>query len=1164
MFIVNNQNLRNYMTTLSNFTFYQRKRKPASWLTMKLTSLLVLIAITQLRAETWAQKVTIHGKNLSLSEVIQLVKKQTDYQFFYQDELLREAKKIREVNVKDVPLKELLDICFKGQPLTYEIVEKAITIKRPGTSFARAEVHGRVTDSSGSPIPGVSVHIKGTSKGAITNENGRYSINAGPGDLLVFSFIGYDSKEVPVQNNNTIDVILSSSTGSLREVVVNVGYGATRKGHLTGAVASVGSERLENRPLVNLADGLQGVVPGLNVSMNNGQPGTGATFNIRGLSTLGGPGTGSPLILVDGVERDPNLINPADVDNVTVLKDAASATIYGGRAAYGVILITTKKGKIGAPSLNYSGSYSIAKPASLPRYIDSKGYLTLFNQAQHTGTITGGSTSTDPLTSMDSTMIMAYYNDPAHNPYVYPDPGNPKIYRYVGNNNWVKTLYPGWAPMQQHNVSLSGGTEKLTYMASMGYFSQDGLQKSADQTYRRYTPTLKLTSNVTDWLSLDLSMSLTHSENDKPALTLINQGGSWIPGDLRPLMPVRHPDGNFAGQGSYTNPVAINSLTGRDNDNINDYWTTARATLRPVKHLTIITDYTWNSKSEYEKANLVPYNEYGVNGVFLDVFPWTKTPRVIETRWNNTYYAFNSYATYENTFDEVHAVRAMVGYNQEYRHYINIQPTAINIIVPGIPAIGLNNDPKPSISSLEAEYALIGTFFRLNYAYKDKYLIEVNGRYDGTSRFQEGHRYVFSPSVSAGWDIARESFMKNVTAIDQLKLRASYGNLPNQRASTDAITIGNFYPTLPTMGNGITGYLFNNQPGIIVTPSGLVRSDLTWEKVATSNFGIDYALLKNRLSGSFDYFITNVSGLITNGQQLPAVLGTSAPSQNTASLRTKGWEFNVGWKDAIVNNKLHYGIAINLSDAVTTVTKYNQNPTQSIDDKNVGRKLGEIWGYTTEGFYQSDADAQSVDNSRLAGYKWLAGDIKYKDLNGDKKINDGKRTLADHGDLSVIGNSQPRYKFGITINLEYKGFDFTTFVQGQLKQDFNPTGSNVFNAFAGSEYSIPYAYAMDFWTPENPNAYFPRPRFGGSGNQQAQTKYLQNVAYARFKQITLGYNFPKTMFGNSKIRNVRVYITGENLFKITSLFSGFDPDLISGYTTYPLNKTLSAGLQVGL
>lgn len=1152
------------MIKLSNLTFYQRKRKPKSWLTIKLSSLLILIAVTQLHAKTLAQKVTIYGKNLSLVEIFQMVKKQTDYQFFYRDELLSDAKVIREINVKNAPLKDFLDICFKGQPLTYEIIEKAITIKRLGTSQERMEIRGRVTDSTGGALPGVSIHIKGSSKGVITNADGTYSINASPGEVLIFSFIGYDQKEVTVQHASTINVALSPSTGTLREVVVNVGYGSTKKIHLTGAVASVGAEKLASRPLVNLADGLQGLVPGLNVSMGNGQPGTGASFNIRGLPTISGAGQGSPLILVDGVERDPNLINPSDVESVTVLKDAASATIYGGRAAYGVILITTKKGKTGEPSLNYSGSYAIAKPANLPKYVDSKGFLTLFNQAQYTGSITGGYTSTSPFTAKDSTMIMAYYNDPANNPDMYVDPGNPNLYRYVGNNNWVKTLYPGWAPIQQHNVSLSGGTEKLTYMASMGYFAQDGLQKSANQVYRRYTPNLKLTSKVTDWLSLDLNMSMTRTTNNKPALTLINQGGSWIPGDLRPVMPVKHADGNFSGQGSFTNPVAINTLAGRDLDNVNDYWATARAILQPVKHLTIVTDYTWNSNTDYDKANLVPYNEYGVNGAFLDVFPWTKTPRVIETRWNNTYYAFNSYATYENTFAAAHAVKAMIGYNQEYRHYISVQPTAINIIVPSIPAIGLNNDPKPSITSLEAEYALIGTFFRVNYAYKDKYLLEVNGRYDGTSRFQQGHRYVFSPSVSAGWDISREAFMQDVKLINQLKLRVSYGNLPNQRAADNTISIGNFYPTLSTMGNSTTGYLFNNQPGIVVTPAGLVRSDLTWEKIATSNFGLDYTLLNERLSGSFDYFITNTSGLITAGQQLPAVLGTGAPRQNTASLRTNGWEFNITWRDKIINNQLSYAVSINLSDAMTTVTKYNQNPTQSIDDLNPGRKMGEIWGYTTDGFYQTDADAQAIDNSRLAGYKWLAGDVKYRDLNDDKKINDGKRTLADHGDLSVIGNSQPRYKFGININLEYKGFDFTTFVQGLLKQNFSPTGSNVFNAFAGGEWSIPYAYALDYWTPDRPNAYFPRVRFNGSGNQQTQTKYLQNVAYARFKQITLGYTFPNKMFGNSKIKNVRVYVTGENLFKITSLFGGFDPDLISGYASYPLNKTLSAGIQVGL
>lgn len=1153
---------------------------------MKLVIILLFTMAIQASGAGYGQNISLSVDDVPLEKALRSIKEQSGYHLAYLKEWMQTTKRVT-LRLKNVPFMEALDACFRDQPLTYTIIEKTIVIKpRPAperqpappvlTPAPPVRISGVVTNEKGEPLAGVSVTVKSrsdggsTARGTATDSSGAFVINANTGDVLVLSFVDYLPQEIKVGNTPHLAISLLRGNKSLEDIVV-VGYGTQKKVNLTGAVATVESDKLENRPNINLGDALVGLVPNLNVNLGSGQPGTPATFNIRGYTTISG-GSSPPLVLVDGVQRDPNLIDPNNVESVTVLKDAASAAIYGGRAAYGVILITTKNGKKGkGPHINYTGSYVTSRPTSLPDYVNSDGYIKLFNSAQRTGAATGGYTSTNPLTALDSTMAAAYRNDPAHNPDAYPDPGNPNKYRYVGNTDWVKVLYPGRAPQQDHFISISSGEGKTTYSASLGYFRQEGLEKVAKQVYQRYTPALKINSDVTGWLTLGLDMSMTHTNNNGGATSRIGQGGptngAWIPGDLRPLQPVYNPDGHFSGQGDYTNPVAVLKLSGRDIDYQNDFWSTGRVLLKPIKHLTITSDYTWNGFTDFDKSNLVPFNEYGVDGVFLDIFPWTNPSQVYEIKKNNNYNALNAYITYENTFSK-HYIKAMAGYNQEYQHYQIGTELAKDLIDPTLPSIGANNDPKPVVTSTETEYALVGSFFRLNYIFDKRYLLEVNGRYDGTSRFQPGKRYVFSPSVSAGWNLAEEKFMQQLKGvIGELKLRGSYGVLPNQLAQPGVVSSAVQYPYIATMPTGTVGYLFNNQPGITVSTPGLISSNFTWEKVQTTNIGLDYALLNGRLAGSFDYFVTYTKDMLIQSQQLPAVLGTNAPPTNSADLRTKGWELSVTWKDKFFNNQLFYSATLGLSDNSSTVTRYSGNPTFSIDDHYPGEKLGSIWGFKTTGFYQSDAEAAAVDNSALAGYTWLTGDIKYADLNHDHKIDYGARTVSNPGDMRIIGNKTPRYKIGFNLTLAYKEFDFSGFLQGVLKADYDPTGNNVFNAFSGNEWGIPYKYAMNYWTPQNPNAYFGRPRFAGWGNEQTQTKYLQNAAFVRVKQLTLGYTLPKSMLASWKLQRLRVYVTGANLITFTSLFKGFDPEIINyqgGFQTYPINKSVSFGLQVSL
>jgi len=1022
-------------------------------------------------------------------------------------------------------------------------------------------VKGTVTDDTKMPLLGASVIVKGTTQGTSTDDNGRYELTAKVGDVLEFSSMGFATQSKKVSGSGktfTLNVVLSEDSQQLTEVVV-VGYGTQKKENLTGAIATVDAKVLESRPLTTIGQGLQGVIPNLNISTSNGRPGAGSSFNIRGFTSING---GSPLVLVDGVQMDPNQINPNDVENVTVLKDAASAAIYGGRAAFGVVLITTKKGKKSTPmQINISTDYSITRPTRLPDLVNSVDYLKMYMEADNTGRISGGRTGSQNFTQTDLEKAQAYLDNPTPANSVYSDPNDPKKYRYVGNTNWVKEMFPGWASQAQHNVSLSGGSEKTTYLASVGMFSQDGLFKASKQKFERYNVTLSLNTDITKWLSLHLKSAINHKDNNQPSDVGLGFSPERFATDVKPLMPVYHPDGHFSGQGNFTNPFAVIATGGRSTYKSDDIWVTSGFTITPIKHVKVVGDYTWNPYHHNGKSFVKQFKEYGaptdgtsiydpLKATDLGYYPHNNPSRVSESNSHDLYQAANIYAQYENTFAEKHYLKAMVGYNQEEKHNESFSASTKNLVNQDYPFLKLNNDDKPSVGSGISDWALIGSFFRLNYVFDQKYLVEVNGRYDGSSRFSRESRYVFSPSASLGWRISNEKFFEPITSVvSDLKLRASYGKLPNQQVSS-------LYPYLPTMGYGTkTGYIFGTQQLPYVSAPGLVSNNFTWEEVETRNFGVDFGFFQNRLTGSFDYYIRNTNGMLVNGIPLPAVLGTGAPQRNAADLETKGFELVLGWKDKI-GEDFKYNVAFNLADSRSFITKFDLNPTNSLSNYYVGREIGEIWGYETEGLYQTDAEAAAIDNSKLGNYKWLAGDVKYKDLDGNNKIDWGNNTLENPGDRKIIGNSQARYTFGLNLGGEFKNIDFTLFFQGVGKRDA-VLGGAYFWGFTG-EWDVPATNQLDHWTPDNRDAYYPRLRFGG-GNMNTQTRYMQDASYIRLKQVTIGYTLPKDVMSTIGIQNLRLFVTGQNLCEWTKLLKSYDPELLS--QDYPINRIVTLGLQ---
>lgn len=1132
------------------------------WLMMRLSILLILLAMASVSASVYSQntRFTLKMKNSRIADVFDAIEQQSEFYFFYNRDHFNDNR-IVQVDIENKSILQVLNQLFQDEPISYEIVDRNILIKADKTDFRSGQqqktVRGSIVDSSGAPLPGVSIAIKGTTTGAISDFDGNFTLSNVPEDAtLIFSFVGMKTEEIPVAGQSFFNITMTEDAIGIEEVVA-IGYGTQKKINLTGAVGVAQNDKLENRPIVSLGQGLQGLIPNLNITTASGRPGAAAQINLRGTTSING---GSPLVLVDGIEMDPNTINPNDVESVVVLKDAASAAIYGVRGAFGVILITTKNVKTGTPlSVTYSSNFALNVPTRMPETINSADFIKASMAANNSGKLSGGYTSWLSFTPEYLARVEKYMENPIPENSVFVDPNDvtgADRYLYSGNTNWVEELYSSAASHHSHNLNFSGASKKTSYLASFGFLDQDGILKVAEDNFKRYNANMKLSTEMTKWLNLNFNIKINRAETDNPAGSRILSNPISLFNDLRPMMPVRHPDGNYSGQGWWTNPVAHAKESGRRKINNNELITTGGFNLKPLKNINIVGDYTWKISTESSTENRKTYNEYGVNGVLLGTYPWTTPANVTKGSFESSYQVANLYGSYENKFNEKHYVKLMGGLNREVYTQNNFRATAKDLINQDYPSLSLSNDDKPSVGSSATEWAVAGYFFRANYVFNDRYLIEINGRYDGSSRFPSSNRQVFQPSISAGWNISEESFFPGISGIDLIKLRGSYGTLGNQQLEAN-------YPYIAIMGNGTTSHIFGTQRQTFIGAPGLVSSNFTWEKVSTTNVGLDWILFNNRLSGSFDYYIRSTKDMVVAGQPLPAILGTGAPSQNAADLENKGFEFTMSWKDN-VSNDLFYSVDFVLSDYSAKITKYSLNPTNSLSASYYeGQKIGEIWGFETVGFYKTDADAAAVDNSQIWSGKWLAGDIQYKDLNGDEKISYGTNTVDDPGDRKIIGNSTPRYQFGLNLDVDYKNFFFTAFLQGVLKRDIALGGPYFWGLGMGSEWFTPTeAYAGNYWTPENPNAYFARPRYDGV-NTLTQTKYLQDASYLRMKAITLGYSIPSSVLQKFGISKFDIYVSGENLFEITSLYKNYDPEQFDRLD-YALYRTIAVGLKISL
>ena len=683
----------------------------------------------------------------------------------------------------------------------------------------------------------------------------------------------------------------------------------------------------------------------------------------------------------------------------------------------------------------------------------------------------------------------------------------------------------------------------------------------------RYNANVNISSNITKWLNVSAKIAHTYTDELHPtggttamnstAYSGLSSYSGMMKGDLSPLMPVKHPDGHYAGQGSYTNPVAIMEQGGNAQYKQNDLWMTGAVKITPIKGLVINADYTWNFYGKSSNQHVQNFYDYTAVPGTENYYPWTNPSSVTVTNNDDYYNAFNAFAEYTFSLKEKHNFKVMVGYNQENKHKKYHYAGRKNLIDSSNPSLNLAYGDM-AMNGSETHWSVNGFFARINYDYKGKYLLELNGRYDGSSKFPHGDRYAFFPSASVAWRVSEEKFWEPIRGwFDNFKLRASYGSLGNQ--ALDESRYGNF-PYLATYGiNTKYGALLNGTRPVAVSVPGLVSASFTWETVNQIDFGFDASFFGGRLNTSFDWYRRNTKDMLTAGQALPAVLGTSVPQENAADMKTVGWEVSLEWNDRL-SNGFGYHIKGVLSDYQASITKFS-NPTKLLGTHYVGEKLNEIWGYVSNGLFQSDEDAKAADQSYLSGGSWGAGDVKYEDLNNDGKIDIGKNTLDDSGDRKIIGNSTPRYSYGITAGFDYKGFDFEMFWQGIGKRDYWLGGSQFWGYT--DEWCTPLTSSLDYWTEDNRDAYFPRLHHYGvnGGNHQVSTRYLQNAAYLRLKNVVLGYTIPRSITEKVKISRLRVFVQGENLLTFTPLIDSYDPETLNNMT-YPINKKISVGLNL--
>ena len=1142
-------------------------------------------------------KVTLNKSNVNLKEVLNEIENQTDYLFIYNNEV--NTNKTVSVKTKNGTVRTVLshvlkdsdiDFSMEGNHIILSYIEKQLnekneenieTVQQQGKT-----IFGIIVDAQGEEIIGANVIEKGTSNGTITDFDGKFSLQVGDGAVLRISYIGYLEQEFAIGGKDNFNIVLQEDTKTLDELVV-VGYGVQKRINLTGAIDVIDKDLIENRSSPTVSQLLQGTSPGVSFNVGAGgfQPGADLDIEIRGMGSING---GKPYVVIDGLPGDLNRLNPIDIESISILKDAAASAIYGARAPYGVIMVTTKSGTNKKLQVSYSMNLSKTTPQNLPSQLDSYTNARVKNES---GVNAGGRY----YSNLNIDNIIAFqegdYEFIKNNPYfpsdathfeTTPNPNNPNFWGYNNNGNanrdWIKEFY-GSGLIHKHDLVVSGGTDKISYYLSGGILGQTGVLNYGTDSFDRYNLTTKITTAISDNWDITYQPRISKTIRELPNM---DQQGEY---DLvfHQILRTMPNMAKYDGYGNYMESSRIPALEygGTDITETTENWHAFNTEIRPVKGWKINADLAFqNMDYLYRKREFVFY-ETLVDKTTVPAGKFEPSEYRVNHQSNN-YWTFNAYTSYEFNIKNNHNINILLGSQFEKTENRGLSSYRSNLLVQDVPSLNTADGEIQSSENL-LSYSTEGFFSRLNYNYKERYLLEANARYDGTSRFRKGNRWGFFPSFSLGWNMHQEAFWEQISnVVNTFKIRGSWGELGNQNVNPfqDLLLI--------PLSSDALEWIFDqgsSRPvGYAGTPN-LISSNLTWETARTKNIGLDLSFLEGRLRTNFDWFQRTTFDMIGPASPQPGVLGSKVPLENNATLKSEGWEINLTWKDNLPIG-LSYSIGLNLYDSKSKVTKYS-NPTGVLSDWYVGKREGEIWGYTAHNLFKDQAELDkyvaSVDLSSISGLTWRTGDLKYEDINDDGKVDNGSNTINDHGDLSIIGNSAPRYQFGINLGVSYKGFSISSIIRGVAKRDLVfGADDNIFWGFRGSSQFSILSGHLDYFrdTPGdkytglyegqkniNTEAYYPKPYSDNSHNNKNRlptTRYLQDGSFVRVQLLEVGYTIPDYIANKISLSKINISLSGENLFTFSSLPKGVDPVALEGNfgkgKTYGADRIISFGI----